>query len=101
MALSKHCCWWTAYALGVINVVLFFSLFGASSAIVLPFGDLCSGMPRTGKIQLYIVADLFLQTTKAWDFRYVFPDKYHSTMMCSMQGSRTRTSTNTSGFAQL
>eukprot|EP00281_Chroomonas_sp_CCMP1168_P026999 CAMPEP_0206243370 /NCGR_PEP_ID=MMETSP0047_2-20121206/17572_1 /ASSEMBLY_ACC=CAM_ASM_000192 /TAXON_ID=195065 /ORGANISM="Chroomonas mesostigmatica_cf, Strain CCMP1168" /LENGTH=748 /DNA_ID=CAMNT_0053668487 /DNA_START=84 /DNA_END=2326 /DNA_ORIENTATION=+ len=46
---SRGCCWWTSYTFGVINVVLFFALFGASSPLVLPFGDLCTGMPRTGE----------------------------------------------------
>lgn len=47
--LKKHCCWWTAYTMAIICLLMFFILWGASSAIVMPFGDLCDGMPRTGE----------------------------------------------------
>jgi hypothetical protein len=48
LLLSISCCWWTSYCLGVVNVIIFFVLFGAFALIALPFGDLCSGIPKTG-----------------------------------------------------
>mmetsp|Transcript_28420 Transcript_28420/g.59426 ORF Transcript_28420/g.59426 Transcript_28420/m.59426 type:complete len:770 (-) Transcript_28420:232-2541(-) len=48
LLLSISCCWWTSYCLGVVNVIVFFVLFGAFALISLPFGDLCSGIPKTG-----------------------------------------------------
>jgi hypothetical protein len=47
--LKKHCCWFTAYTMGIICVLVYFIAWGVSSAVVLPFGDLCDGMPRTGE----------------------------------------------------
>lgn len=41
--------WWTSYCLGVLIVVVFFILFGVSSLIVLPFSDICTGMPVTNE----------------------------------------------------
>lgn len=38
-----------AYCLGVVIVIIFFVLFGVSSLIVLPFSDLCEGMPVTNE----------------------------------------------------
>eukprot|EP00286_Rhodomonas_abbreviata_P020679 CAMPEP_0181314928 /NCGR_PEP_ID=MMETSP1101-20121128/15088_1 /TAXON_ID=46948 /ORGANISM="Rhodomonas abbreviata, Strain Caron Lab Isolate" /LENGTH=438 /DNA_ID=CAMNT_0023422071 /DNA_START=758 /DNA_END=2070 /DNA_ORIENTATION=+ len=46
---ASACCWWMAYALGVIVVVVHLVLFGVSSLVVLPFGDICVGMPVTGE----------------------------------------------------
>ena len=47
LLLSVQCCWWTSYCLGVANVIIFFALFGAFALIALPFGDVCTGMPKT------------------------------------------------------
>eukprot|EP00293_Proteomonas_sulcata_P018454 CAMPEP_0184290276 /NCGR_PEP_ID=MMETSP1049-20130417/2590_1 /TAXON_ID=77928 /ORGANISM="Proteomonas sulcata, Strain CCMP704" /LENGTH=497 /DNA_ID=CAMNT_0026597403 /DNA_START=75 /DNA_END=1569 /DNA_ORIENTATION=- len=46
---ARNICWWISYCMGVVIVILFFVLFGVSSLIVLPFGDICDGMPLTGE----------------------------------------------------
>jgi hypothetical protein len=38
---------WTAFGMGIMCMLLFWILFGVSSLIVLPFGDLCEGSPST------------------------------------------------------
>ncbi|EKX41008.1 hypothetical protein GUITHDRAFT_113015 [Guillardia theta CCMP2712] len=45
--LSRSSLWWTAYTCGWISNFVFFVLFGVSSLIVMPFGDICQGLPLT------------------------------------------------------
>ena len=42
------CCAGLGYLLGVVSAILFFALFGVFSAVAVPAGDVCGGMPRTG-----------------------------------------------------
>ena len=46
---NKNCCWWTSFFMFCLCMFIFWLLFGISSIIVLPFGDLCDGLPRTGE----------------------------------------------------
>eukprot|EP00960_Hanusia_phi_P039509 753919-Hanusia_phi.AAC.1 len=47
--MSRTSLWWTSYACGWVSNFLFFVLFGVSSLVVIPFGDICSGLPLTSQ----------------------------------------------------
>ncbi|KAJ1469254.1 hypothetical protein T484DRAFT_2183516 [Baffinella frigidus] len=46
---ARGCCWWTSFFIGILCMLIFWILFGVTSIIVLPFGDLCDGMPSSGE----------------------------------------------------
>ena len=41
-------CWWVGYFCGFVTFLMMTILFGVTSALVLPFDDLCDGLPVTG-----------------------------------------------------
>ena len=43
-------CWWVGYCCGFMTLFLMMIMFGVTSAIVIPFGDLCLGLPVTGEV---------------------------------------------------
>ena len=43
-------CWSVGYICGFITMFIMSVMFGVTTAVVIPFGDLCEGLPKTGEV---------------------------------------------------